>query len=75
MTDNRQVAFKKNFFPSFFQLIDDDDHRFLLRALTFEQCRVGFMQAVNVQDAACYICWAFARAYEVRFCYAEASVV
>ncbi|KAL3072707.1 hypothetical protein niasHS_017681 [Heterodera schachtii] len=38
----------------------------LPRALTFEQFQLGFMQAVNVRDAACYICWAFARAYEAQ---------
>uniref|UniRef100_A0A183C119 Tubulin-specific chaperone D n=1 Tax=Globodera pallida TaxID=36090 RepID=A0A183C119_GLOPA len=38
----------------------------LPRALTFEQFHLGFTQAVNVRDAACYICWAFARAYEAE---------
>ncbi|KAF7634087.1 TFCD_C domain-containing [Meloidogyne graminicola] len=39
----------------------------LSRSLIFESDQFGFMPAVNIRDASCYICWAFARAYEAKF--------
>uniref|UniRef100_A0A915CUZ3 Tubulin-specific chaperone D n=1 Tax=Ditylenchus dipsaci TaxID=166011 RepID=A0A915CUZ3_9BILA len=38
----------------------------LSKALLFEQSHIGFSVSMNVRDAACYICWAFARAYEAK---------
>lgn len=38
----------------------------LSKALLFEQYSLGFSVGASVRDAACYICWAFARAYEAR---------
>ncbi|KAL7074229.1 hypothetical protein ACQ4LE_006412 [Meloidogyne hapla] len=38
----------------------------LSRSLVFESNQLGFMLAVNIRDASCYICWAFARAYEAK---------
>ncbi|NXD20356.1 TBCD protein, partial [Spelaeornis formosus] len=36
----------------------------LLRALTYDEKRGACSVGANVRDAACYVCWAFARAYE-----------
>ncbi|XP_025135578.2 tubulin-specific chaperone D isoform X4 [Bubalus bubalis] len=36
----------------------------ILRALTYEEKRGACSVGSNVRDAACYVCWAFARAYE-----------
>jgi hypothetical protein len=36
----------------------------LSNALTFEQSRGGFSVGANVRDAACYLSWAFARAFD-----------
>ncbi|XP_011371946.1 tubulin-specific chaperone D isoform X1 [Pteropus vampyrus] len=36
----------------------------ILRALTYEERRGACSVGANVRDAACYVCWAFARAYE-----------
>ncbi|KAI1718603.1 tubulin-specific chaperone D [Ditylenchus destructor] len=38
----------------------------LSNALLFEQYSLGFSVSASVRDAACYICWAFARAYEAK---------
>ncbi|XP_036079783.1 tubulin-specific chaperone D isoform X8 [Rousettus aegyptiacus] len=38
----------------------------ILRALTYEERRGACSVGANVRDAACYVCWAFARAYEPR---------
>lgn len=38
----------------------------LSKALLFEQSLSGMSVCVNVRDAACYICWAFSRAYEAQ---------
>ncbi|KAM9750004.1 tubulin-specific chaperone D isoform 2-T2 [Dama dama] len=38
----------------------------ILRALTYEEKRGACSVGSNVRDAACYVCWAFARAYEPR---------
>src|SRR4051812_49146966 len=38
----------------------------LSKALLFEQSHIGFSVSVNVRDAGCYICWAFARAYPIE---------
>ncbi|XP_062389202.1 tubulin-specific chaperone D [Sardina pilchardus] len=36
----------------------------VLKALTFDEKRGACSVGSNVRDAACYVCWAFARAYE-----------
>uniref|UniRef100_A0A5G2QAV5 Tubulin-specific chaperone D n=1 Tax=Sus scrofa TaxID=9823 RepID=A0A5G2QAV5_PIG len=36
----------------------------ILKALTYEEKRGACSVGANVRDAACYVCWAFARAYE-----------
>ncbi|XP_069510643.1 tubulin-specific chaperone D isoform X2 [Ambystoma mexicanum] len=36
----------------------------ILKALTFDEKRGAYSVGSNVRDAACYVCWAFARAYE-----------
>ncbi|KAM5272695.1 tubulin-specific chaperone D [Ctenodactylus gundi] len=38
----------------------------ILRALTYEEKRGACSVGANVRDAACYVCWAFARAYDPR---------
>lgn len=40
----------------------------ILKALTYEEKRGSCSVGTNVRDAACYVCWAFARAYEPRSC-------
>ncbi|CAK5090215.1 unnamed protein product [Meloidogyne enterolobii] len=39
----------------------------LSRSLIFDSNQVGSVLALNIRDASCYICWAFARAYEAKF--------
>ncbi|NXH11578.1 TBCD protein, partial [Bucco capensis] len=36
----------------------------ILKALTYDEKRGACSVGSNVRDAACYVCWAFARAYE-----------
>ncbi|XP_019615055.1 PREDICTED: LOW QUALITY PROTEIN: tubulin-specific chaperone D-like [Branchiostoma belcheri] len=36
----------------------------MLKALTYSEKRAGYSVGSHVRDAACYVCWAFARAYE-----------
>uniref|UniRef100_A0A8C1BK19 Tubulin-specific chaperone D n=1 Tax=Cyprinus carpio carpio TaxID=630221 RepID=A0A8C1BK19_CYPCA len=36
----------------------------IIRALTYDEKRGACSLGSNVRDAACYVCWAFARAYE-----------
>uniref|UniRef100_UPI00398F11B9 tubulin-specific chaperone D n=1 Tax=Pristiophorus japonicus TaxID=55135 RepID=UPI00398F11B9 len=36
----------------------------ILKALTFDEKRGACSVGSNVRDAACYVCWAFARAYD-----------
>lgn len=36
----------------------------ILKALMYEEKRGACSVGSNVRDAACYVCWAFARAYE-----------
>lgn len=36
----------------------------IVKALTFDEKRGACSLGSNVRDAACYVCWAFARAYE-----------
>ncbi|XP_008837869.1 tubulin-specific chaperone D [Nannospalax galili] len=36
----------------------------ILKALTYDEKRGACSVGANVRDAACYVCWAFARAYE-----------
>uniref|UniRef100_A0A8I5NQ03 Tubulin-specific chaperone D n=1 Tax=Papio anubis TaxID=9555 RepID=A0A8I5NQ03_PAPAN len=38
----------------------------ILKALTYDEKRGSCSVGTNVRDAACYVCWAFARAYEPR---------
>lgn len=36
----------------------------VLKALAYDERRGSFSVGAHVRDAACYVCWAFARAYE-----------
>ncbi|XP_062930349.1 tubulin-specific chaperone D [Mobula hypostoma] len=36
----------------------------ILKAMTFDEKRGACSVGANVRDAACYVCWAFARAYD-----------
>jgi hypothetical protein len=36
----------------------------ILKALIYDEKRGACSVGANVRDAACYVCWAFARAYE-----------
>lgn len=36
----------------------------ILKALTYDEKRGACSVGSNVRDAACYVCWAFARAYD-----------
>ncbi|XP_055971238.1 tubulin-specific chaperone D [Sorex fumeus] len=38
----------------------------ILRALTYDEKRGSCSVGANVRDAACYVCWAFARAYDPK---------
>eukprot|EP00795_Rhopilema_esculentum_P013849 gene13849-4789_t len=38
----------------------------ILKALVFDERHVSYSSGANVRDAACYACWAFARAYEPK---------
>lgn len=38
----------------------------LLRALIYDEMRGYMSVGQNIRDSACYVCWAFARAYEAR---------
>jgi len=37
---------------------------FITKALVFDEKRGSFSVGSHIRDAACYVCWAFARAYE-----------
>ncbi|KAF5903647.1 tubulin-specific chaperone D, partial [Clarias magur] len=39
---------------------------FILKALVYDERRGSCSLGWNVRDAACYVCWAFARAYEPK---------
>ena len=36
----------------------------LLRALVYDELQGNYSVGAAVRDAACYVCWAFARAYQ-----------
>ena len=36
----------------------------IIKALNFDEIRGYFSVGAHVRDAACYVCWAFARAYD-----------
>jgi len=36
----------------------------VIRALVYDERRGCFSVGSHIRDAACYVCWAFARAYE-----------
>lgn len=36
----------------------------VLKALTYDERRGSCSVGAHVRDAACYVCWAFARAYQ-----------
>ncbi len=35
----------------------------IIKALSYDEKRGNFSVGAHVRDAACYVCWAFARAY------------
>lgn len=37
----------------------------VIKALTYDELRGYASVGAHIRDAACYVCWAFARAYEV----------
>ena len=37
---------------------------FITKALVYDEKRGSFSVGSHIRDAACYVCWAFARAYE-----------
>lgn len=40
--------------------------QWIIKALTFDQIKGNFSIGAHVRDAACYVCWSFARAYEAQ---------
>lgn len=38
----------------------------IVKALAYDEKRGNFSVGAHVRDAACYVCWAFARAYEPK---------
>lgn len=38
----------------------------IIQALNYDEKRANYSVGANVRDSACYICWAFARAYDVK---------
>ena len=36
---------------------------FIIKALVYDEKRGSFSVGSHIRDAACYVCWAFARAY------------
>ena len=38
----------------------------VLKALLYDERRGSYSVGSHVRDAACYVCWAFARAYEPK---------
>ena len=36
----------------------------IIRALNYDERRGTYSVGAHVRDAACYVCWAFARAYD-----------
>lgn len=38
----------------------------ILKALVYDERRGACSLGWNVRDSACYVCWAFARAYEPK---------
>ena len=36
----------------------------VVRSLTYDEKKGNFSVGSHVRDAACYVCWAFARAYD-----------
>ena len=36
----------------------------IIKALSYDEKRGNFSVGAHVRDAACYVCWAFARAYD-----------
>lgn len=38
----------------------------IVKSLTYEEKRGACSVGSNVRDAACYVCWSFARAYEPK---------
>ena len=36
----------------------------IIKALNFDEKRGNFSVGAHVRDAACYVCWSFARAYD-----------
>ena len=36
----------------------------VIKALSYDEKRGNFSVGAHVRDAACYVCWAFARAYD-----------
>ena len=38
----------------------------IIKSLTYDEKRGACSVGSNVRDAACYVCWSFARAYEPK---------
>ena len=38
----------------------------VLKALSYDERRGSYSIGSHVRDAACYVCWSFARAYEAE---------
>jgi len=72
---DRSVIFTKIYFDVCILLLDVEYCRFvylftvlvipvLAKALVYDEKCGYFSFGANVRDAACYICWSFARAYD-----------
>ena len=38
--------------------------KYITKALLYDERRGSFSVGSHIRDAACYVCWSFARAYE-----------